>query len=107
MLNTERAIVHVLVIHFTIMRRKILDRPGDEGKDIICQITRITIVIQCKNYTCQDKIDNLIIVFILHNVIIFAHETVVQRYTRKKRCIAYGIVVAPFMNAFSYATNQR
>ncbi|CAG8479869.1 21060_t:CDS:2 [Cetraspora pellucida] len=25
--------------------------PGDKGKDIICQITGITIVIQCKNYT--------------------------------------------------------
>ncbi|CAG8833841.1 2988_t:CDS:2, partial [Cetraspora pellucida] len=38
--------------------------------------------------------------------VVFAHETVVRRYTRKTGHFTIGIIVAPFMGAFSRAAER-
>ncbi|CAG8833835.1 2316_t:CDS:2, partial [Cetraspora pellucida] len=70
---------------------------GDGGRDIICRIAEITIVIECKNYSSSHSICR---------EVVFAHKTVVRRYTRETGHFAVDIVVAPFMGAFFRAAER-
>ncbi|CAG8479536.1 10810_t:CDS:2 [Dentiscutata erythropus] len=87
MSNTEREAIHVVVVHYpstlgrilewdviTVLRKALFvhigkcsaeNKPDDKGRDVLCQIARVTIVIQCKNWRHQSSICNLINVLIL------------------------------------------